>query len=280
MSDLATEAPATTAEAKAETPSWHGNFIWYELMTSDQDAAIDFYEKVVGWTAADQNMADLGDFRYTLLSVGDRAVAGLMQLNEEMCAGGAKPGWVGVIGVADTDAAAKSIEAAGGAILKAPDDIPNVGRFAIVADPGGAVFELMTPIPPEQEPAPLDAETPGKFSWHELYSSLGDKAAIDFYAGQFGWVTENAMDMGPMGIYRIFGKDGVQLGGMMLKPADMPVSAWGFYVNVEGIDAAIERINANGGQVQIGPHEIPGGGWIVQATDPQGAFFALVSRTR
>ena len=80
--------------------------------------------EVVGWTAADRTMADLGDFRYPLLSRGERPVAGLFELNEEMCASGAQPGWMGVIGVADTDAAAKRIAEAGGAVLKAPDDIP------------------------------------------------------------------------------------------------------------------------------------------------------------
>ena len=276
MSDIAT-APA--AEANECKPGWQGTFIWYELMTSDQDAALAFYKAVVGWSAADHANGAVG-MRYTILSAGGQGVGGVMQLTDQMCAGGARPGWVGYIGVADTDAQAKRIADAGGRILMGPDDIPDVGRFAMVADPGGAAFYLLTPLPRDEEPAPLDPEAPGKFSWHELYSSLGDQAAIDFYAGQFGWETIDAMDMGPMGVYRIFGKDGVQMGGMMMKPEDMPVSAWGFYVNVDGIDAAIERIAANGGKVLMDPHEVPGGSWIVQALDPQGANFALVSRTR
>ena len=88
------------------------------------------------------------------------------------------------------------------------------------------------------------------------------------------------MDMGPMGSYRIFGADNIQLGGMMDKPDNIPASAWGFYVNVDGIDAAIGRIEANGGKVLMAPHEVPGGSWIVQAEDPQGASFALLSPTR
>jgi predicted enzyme related to lactoylglutathione lyase len=279
MSDTMTTRPEAAAQAGEEAPAYHGTFIWYELMTSDQDAAIDFYRKVVGWNAADQTMTEL-DFRYTILSVADRGVAGLMQLNDEMRAQGARPGWIGVVGVADTDAAAAKVVESGGAIHMGPADIPNVGRFAVVADPGGAVFELMTPAPQGEEPAPLDPATPGKVSWHELYSSLGDKAAFDFYSSQFGWETITEMDMGPMGTYRIFGKDGVQMGGMMNKPGEMPVSAWGFYVNVEGIDAGIERIEANGGKVVMGPHEVPGGSWIVQAIDPQGANFALVAARR
>jgi predicted enzyme related to lactoylglutathione lyase len=252
-------------------------FIWYELMTSDQDAAIDFYTKVVGWTASDAGQPDM---RYTILNAGARGIGGIMELTDAMKAGGARPGWLGYIHAADSDAKASEIAGAGGKILMPPADIPNVGRFALVADPGGAPFYLLTPLPQGEEPPPADPQAPGVISWHELYSSLGDKAAFDFYAGRFGWETITEMDMGPMGTYRIFGKDGVQMGGMMNKPDNIPVSMWGYYVNVDGIDAAIERIRANGGQVLMGPHEVPGGSWIVQAMDPQGAPFALVSTTR
>ena len=124
-----------------------------------------------------------------------------------------------------------------------PGDIPNVGRFAMVADPGGAPFYLLTPLPQGEEPPPADPKTPGLVSWHELYSSLGDKAAFDFYSARFGWETITEMDMGPMGTYRIFGADGVSMGGMMNKPDNIPVSIWGFYINVAGIDAAVERVD-------------------------------------
>jgi uncharacterized protein len=255
------------------------NFIWYELMTSDPDAAIDFYSKVVGWTAADQEMAEL-DFRYTILSAGERPVGGLMALTEEMKAGGAVPAWVGVIGVADTDAEMKRIAADGGAVHMGPDDIPNVGRFAFVADPGGAVYQIMTPLPREEEPAPVARLTPGHVGWHELYAADGEEAAFAYYAGHYGWTETTSLDMGPMGQYRIFAAGGEQGGGIMSKPADMPAGMWGFYFTVDGLDAAVGRINAHGGTVLMGPHEVPDGSWIVQATDPQGAHFALVSATR
>jgi uncharacterized protein len=255
-------------------------FIWYELMTTDQDAAAGFYKAVVGWTAADHENPDMPDFRYVILSAAGRGVGGILRLTDEMRAGGPKPGWVGYVGVADTDAKAAQVEAAGGRILMGPDDLPGVGRFAMVADPGGAAFYLLTPRPRGEEPAAADPQAPGLVSWHELYSSLGDKAAFDFYAGQFGWETMHEMDMGPMGTYRIFGADGVQMGGMMTKPENIPVSTWGFYINVDAIDAAAERVKAHGGQVLRGPHDVPGGSWIVQCVDPQGVNFALVSPTR
>ena len=252
-------------------------FIWYELLTTDREAAEAFYEAVVGWTMADAGQPGM---RYTILSAGDRGMGGLMELPAEAREAGGKPGWIGYIHVADTDGAAADIEAAGGHVHRRPDDIPDVGRFAVVADPGGAAFALLTPLPRDDAPPPADPQTPGLVSWHELYSSRGDKAAFDFYAARFGWETMDEMDMGPMGTYRIFGADGVQMGGMMRKPDDMPASAWGFYVNVDGIDSAAERVKAQGGRVLMGPHEVPGGSWILQCLDPQGANFALVSPTR
>jgi predicted enzyme related to lactoylglutathione lyase len=257
-------------------PQKHDGFIWYELLTTDQPAAETFYRNVVGWEMADAGQTGM---RYTILSAGSRGVGGLMALPAER-APWMQFGWTGYIGVDDTDATAKRITAAGGRILYGPDDIPNVGRFAVVADPGGAAFMLLTPIPPEQEPPPIDVDAPGYISWHELYAGNGQEAAFAFYSAHFGWTTIDTLDMGQMGKYRIFGADGVPFGGMMDKPADAPSSAWAFYVNVDGVDAAVERIKSKAGQVLMGPHEVPGGSWIVQALDPQGANFALVSSTR
>ena len=256
-------------------------FIWYELMTTDQDGALDFYRQVVGWTAADHPNSTPGGMRYVILSAGERGIGGVMELTGEMCDGGARPGWVGYVGVADTDAKAGEVEEAGGRILMGPDDIPDVGRFAMVADPGGAPFYLLTPRPRDDGPAPpADPQAPGLVNWHELYSGAGEKAAYAFYARLFGWETMHEMDMGAMGTYRIFGADGVQMGGMMDKPDNVPASAWTFYVNVDGVDGAVERIEAAGGRLVMGPMEVPGGSWIVQGIDPQGASFALVSPTR
>jgi predicted enzyme related to lactoylglutathione lyase len=252
-------------------------FIWYELMTSDPKAAEAFYRAVVGW-----NMADAGQpgMRYTILSAGERGMGGLTALPRDACEAGARPGWLGYVGVPDTDGAAKRIVEAGGAIHRRPEDIPNVGRFAVVADPGGAVLQLLTPLPRPDAPPPAEPGTPGLVSWHELYAGNGQEAAFAFYASQFGWQTLELMDMGAMGKYRIFGADGVPMGGMMDKPGDVPAAGWNFYVNVDGIDAAIGRIQAHGGQLRMGPQQVPGGSWIVQALDPQGAAFALVSPTR
>src|SRR5262249_47235996 len=113
-----------------------GKFIWYDVMTSDTKAGAAFYRDVIGWDAQEHIMPDNGT--YTVFSKGPVMVAGLMAIPEPLCAAGAKPCWSGYVATDDVDTDAARVEAAGGAIKRAPTDIPSVGRFAVAADPGGA----------------------------------------------------------------------------------------------------------------------------------------------
>src|SRR4051794_14828834 len=196
-------------------PASPNAFVWYELMTPDPDAAEAFYRAVVGWGARD---AGQGGWRYPLLAAGDRPVAGLMGLPPEACVAGARPGWLGYIGVDDVDAAADGVRRAGGAIRREPDDIPGAGRFAVAADPQGATFMLFKVFKPNAgDGAPAPAGTPGHVGWRELYAADGPRA-FDFYVDRFGWTKADALDMGPMGVYQLFAAGGVAIGGMMNKP--------------------------------------------------------------
>jgi hypothetical protein len=256
-------------------------FIWYELMTTELEPALAFYRELVGWSASDHPSSEASGSRYAVLSAGDRGVGGAMQLTDGMRAGGARPAWVGYVGVADTDAEAREVEQAGGRILMPPGDIPGVGRFALVADPGGAPFYLLTPHPMPDAPPPAPRMTQDHCGWHELYAADGE-TAWRFYSERFGWSEVSTLDMGPMGTYRLWSAapDGEAVGGMMTRPPQMPQPAWLFYFVVASVDSAAEQIGANGGQVINGPMQVPDGSWIVQGLDPQGAMFALVSETR
>ncbi len=256
-------------------PTSPNAFVWYELMTTDVDAAKAFYGNVVGWDA--QEWAGQRDMRYIIMSAGEKMVAGLMPLPAEVSAAGGRPGWLGYIGADDVDAATQRVSQAGGAVYRPPDDIPDVGRFSVVADPQGAVFMLFTPLGADDSPAP--AGTPGHVGWRELYASDWPRA-FDFYAVQFGWTKADAVDMGPMGVYQLFAAGGEPIGGMMNKPDGIPSPVWLFYFNVPEADAAVARVKDNGGGVLTGPVQVPGGSWIVQCTDPQGAVFALVANSR
>lgn len=250
-------------------------FVWYDVMTSDLQAAQSFYTQVLGWTAKDAGMPDRS---YTLVSAGAATVGGIMPLTPEAAAMGAKPCWSGYIGVSDVDATVQRVKAEGGAVHRPPENIPGVGRFAVVADPQGAVFILLKGNDPSA-PTPAAPGAPGTIGWHELYAGDGD-AAFGFYAKLFGWTATRAMDMGPMGKYQIFATGGAEVGGIMTKPPEVPMPCWLYYFRVDAIDAAMARVTQHGGKVLMGPMEVPGDDWILQCTDPQGAVFALVALKR
>ncbi len=86
--------------------------------------------------------------------------------------------------------------------------------------------------------------------------------------------------MGPMGTYQLFAAGAEPIGGMMTKFDGIPAPFWLYYFTVGAIDAAAARVTDKGGQVLQGPHPVPGGSWIIQCRDPQGAMFALVASRR
>jgi predicted enzyme related to lactoylglutathione lyase len=252
-----------------------GKFVWYEYMGNDLKAAVDFYTHVVGWTAEDGGMAD---FPYQIVSAGGHPVGGMMDIPADAKAMGARPSWLGYIWVENVDLALPKLMEAGGKVFKAPSDIPEVGRFAVVADPYGGTFLLFRDSGGNPPPPPA-AGTPGTIGWHELHCDDGAKA-INFYCNFFGWSKTGEFDMGPMGVYRMFKTGHGEEGGIMTRTAQAPASLWLYYVNVDALDPAVERIKAKSGQIVNGPIEVPGGQWVVQALDPQGALFALVAPKR
>jgi uncharacterized protein len=258
----------------------HGDFIWYELMTSDADGARDFYSAVVGW---DIESNPSGDMDYRMISASDGPVAGLMPLTAEMQSGGARSCWAGYINVDDVDASAEAAKAAGGAIHMPPWEVPGIGRMAFIADPQGAMFYIMKPKPPADQP---DSESKsfaavepmvGHCAWNEL-SSTDPEASKAFYGKLFGWVKDGEMDMGPLGKYEFWWDraKSFMLGAVMPKMAEMPIPMWIYYFRVPDIDAAVATTKAKGGSILQEPIEIPGGDFSMVGMDPQGAPFALV----
>jgi predicted enzyme related to lactoylglutathione lyase len=255
-----------------------GRYVWYELMTTDTAGAKTFYTGVVGWETQGMPMPGMPDMTYTMFTAGGAPVGGLMDLPDAVRDMGAPPFWMGYVGVDDVDEAAAQAQRLGGAVHVEPRDIPEVGRFAVLADPQGASLALFKSANPAQdEPAPPDA--PGRIGWHELMAVDWEKA-FAFYNEMFGWQKAEAVDIGAMGTYQLFSAGGRAIGGMFNKPPQVPAPFWLYYFNVDGIDAAAARVSAGGGRVVNGPMEVPGGSFIVQGLDPQGAMFALVSLRR
>jgi predicted enzyme related to lactoylglutathione lyase len=248
------------------TPS---GFIWYELMTDDLAAAARFYGEVVGWT-----MSAIGapgnDYRQW--SIAGQTVGGAMTIPADAAEHGMRPMWLGYLNVDDVDARAAAIFEAGGAQHMPAWDVPGVGRMVMVGDPQGAAFYIMAPI--GDVPSPSFAPgRPGHGGWHELHATDA-RAALAYYGDQFGWAQSEALDMGPMGTYRLFNNGGEAIGGMF-DSAAFGRPLWLYYFCVDDIGTATERLTAAGGVVVNGPNQVPGGAWVVQARDPQGAMFAL-----
>lgn len=249
----------------------HGDFVWYELLTADPDAAAAFYGAVVGWQA--RETADYGS-RYGLFSAAGTDVAGFMAIPADARAAGMRPAWLGYVGVDDVDAMAAEIAGAGGAQSMEPTDIPGVGRIAMLADPQGVAFYVMRSAM-EGTSTAFAPTLSGHCHWNELAAD-DQAAALAFYKARFGWEKGDAMPMGAMGDYRFITHRGQTIGAVMNRQPDAPPAAWTFYFGVDDIDAAGEAVSAHGGTIHYGPAEVPGGAYIVVAGDPQGATFGLV----
>ena len=248
-----------------------GSFVWCELMTTDTAAAESFYKKVNGWTS----VPFAPDGSYTVFNNPSGAgVAGVMKLPDAAKQMGAPPNWLMYVGTPNVDQTAVRIASLGGRVLKQPEDIPNTGRFAVVQDPFGATFGIFQP--PPNRPGRSGGPAVGDFSWFELYTPNPERA-WKFYQTLFGWEKTTAMDMGEAGVYQMFGRGGgIPNGGIMKPPPGAP-AAWMPYARVPDAKTAAATAASNGGQIIIGPMEVPGGDWIAQGKDPQGAMFAVHS---
>jgi predicted enzyme related to lactoylglutathione lyase len=276
MSEV-TDAPAPIDAASAKGPL-QGSHIWYELITPDPEGAKKFYDTIVpGWLIGERAPVE-HDYRMIGRSDGGFA-GGVLRLTDEMSGHGAKPSWLGYVGVDDVDAAVDRIETTGGKVMVPAFDI-EVGRIAMVADPLGNPFYVMKPVPPAAKPdAQSDVFSPDqlqRIGWNEL-STPDPVAARQFYGELFGWGSDEFMDMGEYGEYRFLNHGGMTIGALCgVMPGGSP--GWRYYIRVPSIRQAAEAIRSRGGAIAMGPHEVPGGDHIIIGHDPQGAEFALVGK--
>jgi predicted enzyme related to lactoylglutathione lyase len=244
-----------------------GRFVWHELMTTDTDAASDFYSHVVPWKAEDSGMPS-----YSIWMSGKYRAGGLMALPEDASA--TPPHWIIYIGTPDVDGTVEAAEKLGGKVLKPASDIPNVGRFAVLSDPQGAAFAVFTPAADSGDGMSPGGSV-GDFTWHEL-ATTDPGAAMDFYAELFGWTKGADHDMGDMGVYQLVSHGGQDVGGVYKVRDNSTPPSWLSYVRVADAAKAAGAAKSAGGRILNGPIEVPGGSWVVMMLDPQGGAFAVV----
>jgi uncharacterized protein len=235
-----------------------GKFVWHENYSGDPDATRQFYNQLLGW---ETEAWKPGEADYAMIRSGDQVHGGIVQAPE-----GGSPGWLGSVLVEDVDETARKAEAAGGQIVAAPMDVPDIGRVAVLADPQGAVISAYAPAG--------DAPNPeGTFVWDELHTS-DPAAAADFYTEVFGWTTQS-MEMGEVGTYTIFKRAGdADVGGALTAPGGAPTQ-WVPYIATGDVDSTAARAKELGGTLIQEATDIPNMGRFALIQDPAGGTFGL-----
>lgn len=253
----------------------HGQFVWYDLTTTDVGSALRFYPALFGWKTQKFEFGDPSN-PYTMWSSGGQTLGGVMKLSAEQAGMGIPPNWLCSIEVNSVDSTAQQAKSLGGNVVVGPMDIPNTGRYAVITDPQGGAIAIYTPSP-GRGPRGFDGTGQlGNASWHELMTTDVD-AAWNFYSKLFMWEKTGDMDAPGVGKYQMFGQNGAPYGGIYKKPAPMAQvpTNWLPYFFVKDVTASTNAATKLGARVVQPPMDIPGGGSIAVLTDPQGAHFAV-----
>ena len=241
-----------------QTATRVGTFVWHENVSTDPKRAQDFYTQLFGWQI---EVFKTDEFEYPMISVNGQSHGGFPTVQP-----GTPSHWAGNIAVESVDDTVEKVQGAGGTLIHGPQEIPDVGRFAVFADPQTAVFVAF-------QPAGDAPQAAGVFVWDEL-GTQDVEASERFYNAVFGWTTN---DMGEeYGGYKIFKNGETDVGGMMKMPdASMP-SLWVPYVAVEDADATVAKAGELGGETLMGPMDIPNVGRVAVLKDPVGAVVGIL----
>ncbi|ERN40167.1 putative enzyme [Rubidibacter lacunae KORDI 51-2] len=251
----------------------HGVFCWVDLATSDPDAAKPFYNQLFGWEFQDIPVENAPP--YAMAFKGERRVAALFLMPEEMKDQNVSPHWQSYINVEDLDAALQRWQSEGGTVLVPACTILDSGRKAVVRDPTGAVVHLWQAQ--EHIGAGVVNEV-NTYCWPEL-QTRDVKRAARFYQSVFNWEIE-AEETPPYYIGAKV-KGHYNCGMFDLEQANLPgeiSSYWAVYFNVENLDTALDCLKNLGGTVLMEPMTIEQGRFATVA-DPQGAVFTLIEPT-
>ncbi|HEX8691161.1 MAG TPA: VOC family protein [Longimicrobium sp.] len=247
-----------------------GTFCWVDLSAHDAAAAKRFYPALLGWSVNDMKYGEAEHEVYTMYEVDGRQVAASAAMGEDQKGMGVPPFWLSYVAVENADETAARAAELGGTVMAGPFDVLDAGRMAIVQDPTGAVFALWQAG--RHQGAGLLGQ-PGALCWNEL-GTADPARARDFYTSLFGW---GAQEMETVAPYTMFAQGEQMVGGMYQLSPDMQMPpCWLPYFAVDDADATAERVRELGGQVLMGPEDIPGIGRFVLIQDPQGAFFYVI----
>lgn len=248
-----------------------GNFCWFELATSDQEAAKKFYGGLFGWTAMDFPMGPHG--YYTMFQQRGKQVGAAYTLMPDQTQHGVPPHWGTYVAVTSVDDAIGKAKTLGATVLAGPMDVFEHGRMAVLRDPTGAAICVWQAK--QHQGVGLWGEL-GAFCWSELLTR-DTAAATKFYTSLFGWKAKVSEGAGFP--YTHWQNDGADIGGMMAIMEQWgPVPPnWSNYVQVQNCDESAAKAASLGGKVCVPPTDIPNTGRFAMLQDPQGAMFSVIA---
>jgi predicted enzyme related to lactoylglutathione lyase len=247
-------------ERKSHAP---GTFSWVDLATTDAVGAKALYGELFGWEAEDMPGAA---GTYTMFRLHGKDVAACFAQGD-----GAPPHWNSYVTVEDVDVSMAMAAELGGSVLMPAGDVEGIGRMAVIADPTGAAVALWEPR--GHIGAGL-VNVPGALCWNDLGTTDPD-AAWAFYRELFGWTIEDASPEDPMQ-YRTI-RNGESTNGSIHLQGEQEGGppSWLVYFGAADLESADSKLSGLGGQVIVPPLEVPAGGRVSVAVDPQGAAFGL-----
>ncbi|MGE0133533.1 MAG: VOC family protein [Dehalococcoidia bacterium] len=240
---------------------------WFELSTTDPDAAIGLYGQLFGWTDDPQPIPDGPDYHMQRIE-GDSVAAIGPQMPGEV-EQGMPPHWNVYLTVDDVEATTGKVETAGGSVLMPPMDVMEFGRMSVIADPTGGVVCLWEA---KEHIGAQRVGEPGTIAWAELATTDPDRAAA-FFTDLLG--VEAATNPMPDGSdYTVMKAAGQDVAGIFKMPPEMEgmPPMWTAYFGVEDVDACIERAQGLGASVAVPPMDIPDGRFAVLMDQQQAAF--------
>lgn len=239
-----------------------GRFVWHELITNDVEAAKGFYGELFGWRSRAMDMGPGG--AYTLLSAGDRDIAGIATLKS------GSPRWLAYVSHPDVDAAIATAKAEKAELVGGVVSVPNVGRYAELRHDSAGTFAVMTM---NEEPKEEERPALGTFCWNELVTQSPASAAA-FLGKVFGYKAEEKA-MGMPDPYTLLLRGEAQAAGIMKALDGKAKNAWLGYVAVADLDASQAKAKKLGATEIVPEMKVPGLGRFLVDLDRQGAMIAL-----
>ena len=253
--------PEVTSHAPG-TPSW------FELSTTDEKGALNFYSALFAWVDDPQPIGE--KMLYHMQKLKGLEAAAIYQQPEEERNLGVPAHWITYFTVTNTDEAVAKTEQAKGTVLFGPMDVFTAGRMAMLQDRQGATFAVWQPQ--DHIGCRVKGE-PGAIAWNELLTT-DPKDATDFYGSLLGVVSAPAE--GPME-YTLLKASGADVAGVMQITEEMgPVPPnWMVYFGVANVDDTASKAASLGATLLVPGMDIPGVGRFATIQDPQGAVFSI-----